>query len=192
MKRGMNTIALLAFILLSIEPARAASTNPPFAATCQDVLTHVYRDETDVLGNPMGEKWSTDEHFNIIWKFIYEGGDHIIVGGKRAQIIAQHPGVLIVLETSGGQQGSGFASGVWSYAIHLVMKRIVASQVNAFGTRDSPDHGVKSRSVNLKCTFTFHATQLTSSAANWQDIVKQAQTRLKMFRFYQGPVNGML
>ncbi len=100
----------------------------------------------------------------------------------------QHPGVLIAIETS----TSGFASGVWSYAIHLGMKKIVASQVNAAGFSDNLNQSVKARSVNLECIFAFHTTQLPSLPVDWGDIVRRAQKRLKMFKFYKGPVDGIL
>ncbi len=174
-------------MILLATTSGVAHANPPFAATCQDVLTHGYRDATDLFGKPTGESWSTDEHFNSIWKFIYKGGEDIAIDDKHAYVVVEHPGVLIAIE--GGT--SGVASGVWSYAIHLGMERIVASQVNAFGSfADTGLKGVKARSVNLKCAFAFHTDQPPPIASNWEDIVRQAQTRLKTLGFYQGPIDG--
>jgi peptidoglycan hydrolase-like protein with peptidoglycan-binding domain len=73
------------------------------------------------------------------------------------------------------------------------MQRIVASQVNAAGSLDNPKlQEVKARSVNLRCTFVFDTAQPPAVASNRQDIVKQAQTRLKALGFDSGPVDGML
>jgi hypothetical protein len=56
----------------------------------------------------MEESWTTDEHFYMTWKFIYEGGEHITIDDKQAYIVSQHSGVLIAIEGS----TNGFSSGV--------------------------------------------------------------------------------
>jgi len=187
MTTAIKVIAFVGLILLLVDHSHAASSNPPFAASCQDVLTHAYRDGTDLHGKPVGESWSNDEHFNSTWKFVYKGGRQITIDDKQAIVVQEHPGVLIAIEGS----TNGQASGVWSYAIHLGMKKVVASQVNAFGSLDDAK-GVKARSVNLKCIFAFNTAQPPSFASSMKDIVRQAQTRLKVLGFYQGPVDGTL
>lgn len=129
-----------------------AAENPKFTATCKDLLTHGYRDGTDVQGNPMEESWSTDERFNTSWTFQYGGADEILIDGKRGRVVTQHPGVLIVSDVS---DSNGTGAGIWTYAIHLGMQKIVASQVNAYGGFSPPDRGVKARSTNFTCRFEF-------------------------------------
>jgi hypothetical protein len=73
MKTGVKAIAFVALTLLVVGTSLAVSTNPPYAATCQDVLTHGYRDGIDLFGKPMEESWNTDEYFHMTWEFIYEG-----------------------------------------------------------------------------------------------------------------------
>jgi len=189
MTTAIKAIAFVGLILLIVDHSHAASSNPPFAASCQDVLTHGYRDGTDLNGKPVAESWSNDEHFNSTWKFVHKGGQQITIDDKQAIIALEHPGVLIVIDGS----TNGHASGVWSYAIHLGMKKVVASQVNAFGSLDDTTRlGVKARAVNLKCIFAFNTAQPPSFASSMEDIVRQAQAKLKVFGFYQGPVDGTL
>lgn len=190
-KKSVNLpiVVMIAWNLLVVYSALASpSTNPPFSATCQDVVAHAYRDGTDISGKSMGEEWTTDERFSMVWKFSYKGGKDITIDDKQAYVILQHPGVLIAIEG----RTNGYASGMWSYAIHLGMKRIVASQVNAAGDFDPELQEVKARSVNLSCTFAFHAAKPPSVASNWQDIMRQAQKRLKTLGFDPGAVDGVM
>ncbi len=114
----------------------------------------------------------------------------MFIDDKKAFILAQHPGVLLV--TDGGST-NGIGATVWTYAIHLGMKKIVGSRVNAVGGFDGTrPQGVKGGAVNLNCKFAFNTSQPPSFASNWEDIVSQAQTRLKMFGLYEGPVDGTM
>jgi hypothetical protein len=143
---------LVVAILLFAQPVYAVD-NPKFIATCKDVMTHGYRLGTDIAGIPMEETWSTDEHFNLTWIFQYEGGDYIFIDGKRGRVLAHHPGVLIVSDMPSSNE---VGASVWIYAIQLGMRKIVASQVNAYGGFESPMRGVKARSTNLACQFEFN------------------------------------
>jgi hypothetical protein len=138
-------------ILVLAAPVIAAE-NPKFVATCTDVSTHGYRAGTDISGVPFEEPWSTDERFNATWTFQFDGGDQILIDGQRGHLLAQHPGVLILSDVPGS---NGIGAGVWTFAIQLGMQKVVASQVNAYGSFDPPDRGVKARSTNLTCRFEF-------------------------------------
>jgi len=129
-----------------------AAENPKFTAICTDVVTHGYRASTDISGVPMKETWSTDERFDSAWTFQYDGGDQIIIDGRKGRLLAQHPGVLIA---SNEPSSTGWAAGVWTYAIQLSMQRVVASEVNAYGGFEQPIKGVRARSINLSCRFEF-------------------------------------
>jgi len=100
----------------------------------------------------MKETWPTDERFDSTWMFQYDGGDQIIIDGKKGRLLAQHPGVLIV---SNVPSSTGWAAGVWTYAIQFSMQRVVASEVNAYGGLELPIKGVRARSINLSCRFEF-------------------------------------
>ena len=190
LKTCMKTTVFLGLIILGSAQGHAASLNPPFAATCQDVLAHAYRDGTDLLGTPMGESWSTDEHFNAVWKFVYKKSGQITIDDKKGVILAQHPGVLIVTEVG---VTNGIGASVWTYAIHLGMKKIVGAQVHAHGSFDGTNmQGVKTRSVNLNCKFAFNTSQPPPIASNREDIIRQAQRRLKTVGFDPGPETGTM
>lgn len=127
-----------------------ASDNPSFTAVCQDVVTHGYRDSTDIAGEPMGDSWSENEQFNSRWTFSYDGDRRVTIDGDPGHVLAAHPGVLII---SDAPFSNGYGAGIWVYALHIGMKKIVASQVHAHGGFEPEDRGVKARSTELKCSF---------------------------------------
>ena len=130
----------------------ADSINPPFSATCECAGVHAYRAGTDFLGKLMKESWSIDERFFSKWNFVYAGGETIIIDGVEAPIFVQRPGVII----AGNPAVALMGAGIWTYAIHLRLEKIVASQVNAYGFASSNSKGVKARVVNLDCDFVIH------------------------------------
>lgn len=147
-------VAVKQFLILSIYFGIAtlahATGNPPFTAVCTDVVTHGYRDGTDITGQRMEDAWSTDEKFNLSWSFKYDGDEQIIIDGNRGHVLAQHPGVLIASEAPAS---NGIGAGVWVYAIHVGMGEVVASQVNAHGGFERESRGVKARSTEFDCSF---------------------------------------
>ena len=154
MKIAINIFisSILMLMVVCNSFASPVKVNPPFSATCEDVVIHAYREGTDMLGKPMIESWTTNEHLDDQWRFIYTGGKSIIMDGKKLNIIVQHPGVIIV----GSSSTNGYASSLWTYAIHLGLKKVVGSEVNAFGTYDDKGLGVKARAINMKCEFEIH------------------------------------
>jgi len=126
------------------------SPNPGFEAVCKDMVTHGYRDETNIHGEEMGESWSTNEKFGSTWEFNFMPPDTILIDGKPGYVLAQTPAVVIAAEAPGN---NGNSAGIWTYALHLGMKKVVASQVNAFGGFDPARRGVKARSTNFDCEF---------------------------------------
>ena len=151
----ITSLFLLTLLLTCVSFAESTSINPPFSAICECVKGHAYRHGTDILGNPMPDEWSTNEDFRgSKWKFIYTGNNSIVIDGLRIPILAQHPGVII----AGKGSSNGIGASIWTYAIHLGLKKIVASQVNAFGGFLGKSQGLKTRSVNLKCKFDIHET----------------------------------
>lgn len=147
----MHKIAVVAIFVLH-PPTGAAVENPAFVATCMDEATHAYRAGTDILGADIEEAWSTDERFHSTWTFQYDGGDQVLIDGKRGRVLAQHYGVMIL---SDEPSSNGVGASVWTYAVQLGMQKIVASQVNAYGGFGRPNRGVKARSTNLSCRFEF-------------------------------------
>ena len=143
-------LGVFAITILFAAQIVSAGEDPKFSATCTDVTTHGYRAGNDLLGKPMKETWSTDERFNSTWRFEYDGKGHILIDGKEGRLLAQHPGVLIISDVP---VSTGIGAGIWTYAIQLGMKKIVASQVNAHGGYMPQMQGVKARSTNLDCQF---------------------------------------
>ncbi|BEH13086.1 hypothetical protein [Marinobacter shengliensis] len=124
--------------------------NPAFDAICKDVNTHGYRDATDFREDQSGGVWTTAEKFGSTWKFTFTPPDQISIDEKMGYVLAQNPGLIIVVEAPGN---NGNAAGVWTYAIHIGMQKVVGSQVNAYGTYGAPRSGVKARSTNFDCNF---------------------------------------
>lgn len=150
MRERMSKVLIgVALTFLAATPCVAAE-NPSFTAVCEDVVTHGYRDGTDISGKPMGGSWSTDEQFNSTWRFRYDGEGEIAIDGDSGHVLAEHPGVLIVSDTP---FSNGYGAGIWVYALHIGMGKAVASQVNAHGGFEPEDQGVKARSTELRCKF---------------------------------------
>ena len=137
------SLVLLPYLCTGVE-------NPRFKAECTDGSTHGFRAGTDINGMVMEGTWDTEERFNTTWTFEYDGAGLILIDGKPGRTLAQHPGVMIVSERPGT---NGTAAGIWTYAIQLGLKSIVASQVNAYGGFGPAMAGVKARSTNLDCSF---------------------------------------
>jgi hypothetical protein len=152
----IKIISMLLATFIFTTYSYAASINPPFSATCEDTETHGYRHGTDLDGKPMEESWTADEHFHSKWKILYSGGNSIIIDGKQADVLVQHAGVIIAGEKPAT---NGIASGIWTYAIHLGLKKVVATQVNAHGHFEKELQGVKARVVNLNCKFEIHKSK---------------------------------
>ena len=128
----------------------AQSSNPGFEASCKDVVTHGYRASTDIQGNDIGDSWTTNEEFNSSWHFSFTPPDKLFIDNNPAYILAQNPGLIIAAEAPGN---NGDAAGVWTYAIHLGMKEVVASQVNAAGDFAPQMQSIKTRSTSFTCEF---------------------------------------
>src|SRR5690606_1075691 len=97
-----------------------------------------------------GGVWTTAEKFGSMWKFTFTPPDQIRIDEKMGYVLAQNPGLVIVVEAPGN---NGNAAGVWTYAIHIGMQKVVGSQVNAYGGYGAPTSGVKARSTNFDCSF---------------------------------------
>ena len=140
----------------SIKKADSILTvNPPFSAICECIGAHGYRSGTDFLGNPIKDSWTTSEQFFSKWKFLYSGGDSIHIDGEKIPIIVQCSDVIM----AGSSGVSWLGADVWTYAIHLGLRKIVACQVNAFGFAGSKLKGVKTRAVELDCVFQIHKSE---------------------------------
>ncbi|MGP1397358.1 MAG: hypothetical protein ACTS3R_17785 [Inquilinaceae bacterium] len=127
--------------------------NPAFDASCTDVRTHGFRDETNIVGERRTKDWTVTEMFNSTWTFRYRSGGVIVVEGRGIPIVATLPGVIIAVDRAAGD----FGASVWSYAINLHLKSITAAQVNGnvMIGETFKQVGVKSRVIELDCAFTF-------------------------------------
>lgn len=146
----MKKLLITLVLITSTTIAHGESSNPGFEAICKDVNTHGYRDTTDLNGKKMEESWTTTEKFGSQWRFKFTPPGQVQIDGKPARILAQNPGIIIVMENPGN---NGYSASVWTYAIHIGMQKVVGSQVNAFGVLDTGNLGVKARSTNFDCGF---------------------------------------
>lgn len=146
----MKRLAVGLMLTIAAMLAHGQSPNPGFEAVCRDIVTHGYRDGTNIHGENMGESWTTAEKFGSSWTFKFSPPDKIFIDDKPAYVLAQNSGVIIAAEAPGN---NGNATGVWTYALHLGMKKVVGSQVNAAGGFDPAMRSVKARSTNFDCEF---------------------------------------
>jgi hypothetical protein len=137
-------------MLLGVATSHAQSSNPGFEAVCKDIVTHGFRSATDIQGENLGDSWTTNEKFNSSWQFSFSPPDKLRIDNKPAFILAQNPGLIIAAEAPGN---NGNAAGVWTYAIHLGMRKVVASQVNAAGNFDPRMQIIKARTTSFSCEF---------------------------------------
>ena len=134
--------------------AFASSVLPSFTAVCDDKNTHSFRSGIDLLGKMLPDNWSAeyDEFPGPIWEtFKYMQGQNFLLlerANKRLPITAYHDGGMVVVDVA----ATADAVSVWTYAINVKIKRIVASQVNSFAALGT---GVKGRVVELECAFQF-------------------------------------
>jgi hypothetical protein len=136
-------VAVIAFPQLSL-------AGPAFRAVCEDDNVVAFRYITDFSGKPSTYGWSEGEKFSGLWIFVYEGGDSMLIDGKKAIVIGSNGPSIVAIEPGMAQAGVG----VWSYVIHTELKMIVAAQVNGFSHGKDSSNGVKTRSVSFKCIFT--------------------------------------
>ena len=133
-------IYLLTFSFFSF----TLSAAPAFKFQCNDVKTVAYRMDV-ASGKTISEGWG-DESFGSTWNFEYDGvsKDVLIDGKPNLAIIGDD--TVIILEFS----NNGIAQSLWSYALHLKMNKVVATQVNA--AEGLGMSVIKSRVVELRCS----------------------------------------
>lgn len=147
-----NILAAAAFTVILATNPRYVEAVPPFSATCSDVQVEAYRYETDTNGKVISNHWSRGEKFlGGKWKFLYAGEDKVVVDGEPRQIIAAQGGSLIVASPVSAPLGAG----IWVYAIHTKLQRIVAAQVHVSESKWLGG-AIKTRSVQFECDFSFH------------------------------------
>ena len=144
MKTIIKSLPLIAFLISSGQRLAADYTNPSFSAVCNESSARTYMAATDWKGKEDKDSWSKKGTASPEgWKFHYKGGNKIEVDGKDIPIITQHEGVIVAF-THGS---SGVGSNAWSYAIHLGLKRIVASTVGGYGHLDGKLSGILTTSI---------------------------------------------
>ncbi len=146
-----NILAATALAVILATNPRNVEAVPPFSATCSDVQVEAYRYETDINGKVITNHWSRGEKFSGgKWKFLYTGEDKVVVDGEPKQIVAAHGGSLLVASPL----SAPFGAGVWVYAIHTKLRRIVAAQVHVSESKWLGG-AIKTRSVQLEYDFSF-------------------------------------
>ena len=95
----------------------------------------------------MGPTWTENESFfEEDWVFTYSGGETIDIHGESATAIPLKGDLLVALQPSLGLIGGG----VWSYAVNLQTREILATQVLG-GIGGAPF--VSGRLVQLSCNW---------------------------------------
>lgn len=138
---------------------------PAFAAECTDVETHAFRNDDR---EETTDGWTSDEKFFGDLKIIYEGGDTATIDGQQVGIGWVQPDLMIA--TDPGLAPNDVCAAVWSFAIHLSMETVVASEVHGCSRKGeeasiSPfsdlaaklggrQESVKVRAIQYQCQFT--------------------------------------
>ena len=139
----MLQVIKCALIFLVIFGAKA-SANEPFNFTCKPVDGHAFRSNEDINGNKMPDEWTRETGLPEI-RISYPGsGDTALIDGKQNMAIVEGTNIIILEYASNGQSQS-----LWSYAVNLKLREVVAAQVNTsfvFGMA-----GLKARAVQLRC-----------------------------------------
>jgi hypothetical protein len=119
-----------------------------FTARCKDKRVEAYRFSIGVDGKVSDDYWSRGEKFNSEWVFQYIGGNEIVLDNKSHSIIAKSGPCFSFAVFS----QDPFGVSIWTYAINVGIKSVVAAQVQAsIGIVD----GTKTRAVELDCDFDF-------------------------------------
>lgn len=152
MKTIIKSLLVIALLIPSGQGLAADYTNPSFSAVCYESSARTYMAATDWKGKEDKDSWSKKGIASPEegWEFHYKGGNKIEIDGKDIPIVTQHEGVIIALSHG----SSGVGSNAWLYAIHLGLKRVVASMVNGYGHVDGKLSGILTTSIELTCEFT--------------------------------------
>jgi hypothetical protein len=139
-----------ALVAVAIAFPQLSLAGPAFRAVCEDDKVIAFRYETDFSGKPSADGWSKGEKFlGNPWTFVYEGGDSMLINGKKAIVLGSNGPSVVAIEPGIAQAGAG----VWSYVVHTDLNMIVAAQVNGFSHGKDSSNGIKTRSVSFKCNF---------------------------------------
>ena len=149
----MRRIILLVFIiLLSILRAQIvhAQEESGFTAICTTDKSRRYDSGYAYDGSRMEPEWSENENFfTPDWAFSYKGGDRIEIAGKEHPVAVFSPELLFAVEQTSGISGAS----MWTYAINLEMKELVATYVQS-NIGGAPQ--ITARIVTFDCKWSFH------------------------------------
>lgn len=150
-ERDMKTMLVIFFAVFSASILAETESVKPFSAVCTDKHVAAYRYALDIEGKEVkGNGWSSGEKFiSGEWKILYSGGKYVTLDGKKIPIVARAGANLIFAKPGIAL----FGADIWSYAVNLKLKKVVAAQVHSF---DGLGDGIKTRSIELKCKFVIH------------------------------------
>jgi hypothetical protein len=145
----MRNLAIACFCLLLVTPS-VAQEYIGFSAICTTDESRRYDSAYAYDGSRLEPEWSENENFYTPdWAFSYKGGDTIEIAGKEYTALLFGPELIFAVEPSVGSVGVS----LWTYAINLKMKEIVATQVNSsIGAAPL----IKARIVTFDCKWSFH------------------------------------
>ncbi len=146
------TIALCAVLPLVSGASKADDLSRPFTAECKATGVHAYRFEVTRSGTVTARGWDVGERFGRPWVFRWVPPDNLMLDGESLIIASKKDEVLSAIDQ---WTEAPLGVGVWSYAINVPLRSVVAAQVNAFS--GAFGRGVKTRSVEFECSFRFGA-----------------------------------
>jgi len=137
-----------AYLTLLLSASVAATTPPPFEASCEEGQTYRYDggNGLDMTGReaPFEYGWTAEKWGDLDVK--WAGGKAIELGQIQAIVLTAQDSVVSAV---GGSSASG-ATNVYSFVIDLQTGYAVFSQVQASSL--GKNRAVKVRSQNLTCT----------------------------------------
>ena len=148
---GFQEAALMrnisAFLLFLCSTPSFAETPGVFTAYCSPEGSRRYDSGDAYDGSKMGPSWTKNESFfNEDWVFAWSGGESMVIHGESATAFPGKEDLVVALQPSLGPVGGG----VWTYAVNLQTREILATQVLG-GIGGAPF--VSGRLVQLSCNW---------------------------------------
>ena len=147
MKFNASIVAVFIFAVF----VQAAQAVPSFKAVCEQADVKTFRHTVDDSGTPVHHEWTDGEKFAGPWIFSYEGGDRMMIDNRPAYVTGDVRGVLVAVQP----ESTSVAAGIWTYAIHIPLRMITASQVHGYDDPGFPagSREIKARALSFRCLF---------------------------------------
>ena len=140
------SVILVAWFLDAVADSSLSSGNSSLNLKCQESSTRTFMDASGSEGRDRRSEWTDSGTAGPRqWLFQYDGSSMLHIDENQAEIIANQNEVMLAVSYGSSEVGSNG----WMYAIHLDLKRIVASTVGGYG--NALGDGVYGTIVELTC-----------------------------------------